>query len=73
MYNHGSDDESHPGDFQVTVTFDEQDGKTKLTMRMVFRSKEERDQVVEKYGALEGAHQHVGRLEAYLHRFNENS
>ena len=73
MYNHGSDDVSHPGDFAVTVTFDEQDGKTKLTMRMVFRSKEELDKVVEKYGALEGAHQHVARLEAYLHRFNENS
>lgn len=59
-----------PGDvgvrFHLTVTFEEVGGKTRLTMRSVFPSVEERERVVRDYGALEGAHQHLGRLAQYL-------
>ncbi len=52
--------------FHTTVTFDDLDGKTSLTMRMRFETAEERDRVVEKFGALEGAKQHLESLEAFL-------
>ena len=35
-------------------------------MRMLFKKAEERKEVVEKYGALEGQKQHLDKLEAYL-------
>jgi uncharacterized protein YndB with AHSA1/START domain len=50
----------------TTVTFEDHGGKTKLTMRAVFPSAAERDRVAEKYGAVEGAHQHLGRLAQHL-------
>ena len=52
--------------FQNTVTFEEQGGKTKLTMRMVFSSPEELEHVVKVYGAIEGGKQTLERLEEYL-------
>jgi Uncharacterized conserved protein len=70
-YSHGSDDEDHPGNFEVTVHFREKGKQTEITMRMVFRSKDERDIVIEKYGALEGNTQTMNKLEEYLKRFDE--
>ena len=64
VFAHGSDED--PGQFQVTVIFEEENYSTKITMRMVFRSKEERDMVVEKYGAIEGNKQTMDRLEKHL-------
>lgn len=52
--------------FHVTVTFEEHDGKTTLTMRSLFESAGIRDQVVEERGAIEGMHQTLGRLADYL-------
>jgi len=52
--------------FHVTVTFAEEGGKTRLEMRSVFPSAKARDFVVENYGAVEGMHQTLGRLEEYL-------
>lgn len=52
--------------FHVTVTFDEQGGKTKVTMTHLFATADERETVVRKYGAVEGAKEHLGRLGAYL-------
>ncbi|MDB5055525.1 MAG: ATPase [Bacilli bacterium] len=66
VYSHGGDDENDPGQFQVTVTFDDQGNKTELTMRMLFVSKEERDKVVKEYGAVEGGNQTLNRLEEHL-------
>jgi uncharacterized protein YndB with AHSA1/START domain len=65
VYKHGGD-KVEPVNFQVTVTFWEQGGKTRLDMRMVFPSAKARDHVIETYGAFEGLKQHLGRLEAYL-------
>ena len=64
VYVHG--DEDDPDQFHVTVTFAEQAGKTTLTMRSVFRTAAERDFVVEKFGAIDGMNQTLGRLGEYL-------
>ena len=37
-----------------------------ITLRHVFPSKESRDEVVEKYGAIERGKQHLAKLEAYI-------
>ena len=68
VYNHsGPEEDEHP-QFHVTVTFEEEDGKTRLTMRSVFPTAAERDHVIKEYGALEGANQTMGRLAEYLER-----
>ena len=64
VYDHG--DAGEMDHFHVTVTFEEEDDKTKLTMQMVFDSQEKRDMVIEKYGALEGQKQTFDRMEQYL-------
>jgi uncharacterized protein YndB with AHSA1/START domain len=66
VYTHSSGEADDPGQFEVTVDFAEQDGKTKLTMRSVFLSAAERDRVVKEYGAIEGAKQTLDRLEEQL-------
>ncbi len=64
IYDHG--DKTNPKQFHVTVTFENENGKTKLTMKMVFPTKAARDVVVEKYGAIEGQVQTLNRLRDYL-------
>jgi uncharacterized protein YndB with AHSA1/START domain len=64
VYNHG--EEGQPGYFHVTVTLEDQGGKTRLSMQMLFKTAEERDQVVKKFGAVEGLNQTLGRLNEYL-------
>jgi uncharacterized protein YndB with AHSA1/START domain len=58
--------EGTPVNFHVTVTFEAQGRKTRLTMRSVFPSAEARDYVVKEYNALEGARQHFDRLGEHL-------
>lgn len=66
VYLHSDDVEQGGIHFRVSVTFAELAGKTRLTMRMVFDSKAERDQVVDEFGAIEGADQCMARLADYL-------
>lgn len=66
VYDHGGDAEGTPVQFQVTVTFVEVAGKTVLTMRSVFPTKEARDFVVENYGAIEGGRQTLARFAEHL-------
>lgn len=63
VYSHGDSGGEH---FKVTVTFAEQGDKTELTMRMLFKSAEELEQVVKEYGAIEGAKSTLDRLEEQL-------
>jgi uncharacterized protein YndB with AHSA1/START domain len=63
-YLHGDDKE--PDMFNVIVTFDDEGGKTALTMRAVFKTAAAREFVVRERGAVEGAKQTVARLEAYV-------
>ena len=55
-----------PEAFHQTMTFLEKGGATEVTLRARFVSKERRDFVVEKYGAIEGGKQTLGRLAAYV-------
>jgi uncharacterized protein YndB with AHSA1/START domain len=66
-YWHGDDNDGEAGQsFEVEVRFDEQGGKTRLTMRMIFATAEERNLVVEKFGADEGGNQTLDRLREHL-------
>jgi uncharacterized protein YndB with AHSA1/START domain len=64
-YRYGPDEEGHPG-FVSTITFEDQDGKTRITLRTVFESAAERDRQVEEVRAIEGGNQTLDRLEAHL-------
>ena len=64
VYSHGDEDgKSEP--FHVTVSFDEQGGKTALTMRALFPSVEAFEEV-KKFGAIEGGNSSLDCLEEYL-------
>ena len=52
--------------FSVTVTFDDEGGKTALTMRAVFKTAAAREFVARERGAVEGAQQTIARLDAYV-------
>jgi len=69
VYNHGNYE--NPEMFFVTINFTEDNGKTKITMRMLFKTADARREVVEKYGALEGQKQHLDKLDAYLAKLQE--
>ena len=66
VYTHAGEEADEAVHFHVTVTFTDQGGKTRLTMRMTFDMAEELERVVKQYGAVEGAKQHLGRLGQYL-------
>lgn len=70
VYQHVPATGDEPVSFVTTVTFDEQDGRTRLSMQMLFPSRQARDHVVRTYGAEEGAKQTLGRLAAYLGTLN---
>jgi uncharacterized protein YndB with AHSA1/START domain len=65
-YRHGSGTEDDVEGMQTTVAFEDQGGKTLLTMTAVFVTKEARDLVVEQYGAIEGGKQTLEKLAAYV-------
>lgn len=60
----GGDDTDSPL-FHVTVTFAEESGRTRLTLRMVFDSPATRASMV-KFGAVEGGEQTTARLAEYM-------
>jgi uncharacterized protein YndB with AHSA1/START domain len=69
VYDH--QDEGQPGYFRTTVTFTEEGLKTRLTMRALFQSAEEREAAVKKYNAVEGAYQTLDRLGGQLGKMQE--
>jgi uncharacterized protein YndB with AHSA1/START domain len=52
--------------FVSTVTIADHGDRCEVLLRSVFDSKERRDEVVERYGAIEGGEQTLGRLDAYV-------
>ena len=67
VYHHGGGDDVEPVQFKTTVTFEDLGGgKTRLTMRGVFPSAEERDRVIKEYGADKGLVQTLARLGGYV-------
>ena len=66
VYKHEPEEGSEPVTFETTVTFAEEQGKTRLTLRMLFPTHEERELVAKRYGAVEGGRQTLGKLADYL-------
>lgn len=65
-YIHTSDDEKDKRFFETTVTFEDREGKTFLTMRALFATAEEKERVIKDFGAAEGAKQTISKLDAYV-------
>jgi len=65
-YLHGSGEENDEDQFKVTVTFEKEGNKTRLTMKSIFPSAALRDMVIREYGAMEGGNQTIDRLEQEL-------
>ena len=66
-YHHGGGGDVEPVQFRTTVTFEDLGGnRTRLTMRGVFPSAEERARVIKEYGADKGLVQTLSRLGDYL-------
>ena len=55
-----------PNAFESVLTFERDGAATRIEMRTVFRTKELRDDAVEKYQAIEGGQQTLSNLAAYL-------
>jgi len=68
VYRHAGEDEHEDVRFYVTVVFQAQGGKTLLTMRSVFATAQERDDVVTKFGAMEGGKQTLERLAEHVEK-----
>lgn len=52
--------------FKASILLEEAGGGTLVTLRHIFPSKESRDEVVDKYGAIEGGEQHLAKMETYI-------
>lgn len=63
IYDHGDGERIW---FETTVTFEKSENGTLVTLRQLFPSKQSRDEVVEKSGAIEGGKQHLTKLEMYI-------
>jgi uncharacterized protein YndB with AHSA1/START domain len=68
VYRHAGEEEHEDVRFQVAVTFQAQGRKTLLTMRSLFATAQERDEVVSKYGAIEGGKQTLERLAEHVEK-----
>jgi uncharacterized protein YndB with AHSA1/START domain len=68
VFDHGDNERVW---FEASVTLEETEKGTRVILRHLFPSMEERDEVVEKYGAVEGGRQHLANLEAYLEEFSK--
>lgn len=64
IYGHGQRDGI--AWFNVSATFIEEDGKTRVTMHTVFPTAEARTMAIEQRGAIEGAKQTMERLAEFL-------
>jgi uncharacterized protein YndB with AHSA1/START domain len=71
VYKHEPEEGTEPVTFETTVIFADRGDKTELTFRMLFPSAAIFEQVVKKYGAIEGANQTLERLEQHLTKMAE--
>jgi uncharacterized protein YndB with AHSA1/START domain len=67
VYRHDSDVDDDPKAFEVTVTFEAQGQKTKLTMHSIFPSAQA-CQHVKSFGAVELGQQTLAKLDAFVQR-----
>lgn len=62
---HGESRED-PNAFESVITFTAEGDATRVELRTLFRTKQQRDEAIEKYHAVEGGQQTLGNLEAYV-------
>ncbi len=67
VYDYGTDGEDAPEPVRTHVTFEEENGKTKITLQLLFATADEREKAV-KYGAIVGAMQALEGLADYLEK-----
>lgn len=68
VLRHGSEADD-PDAFVSTITLSErEDRHTLVTLRSLFNTRQQRDHVIEQYGAIEGAEQTLARLDGYVAR-----
>jgi uncharacterized protein YndB with AHSA1/START domain len=65
VFSHGSGAPDDAG-FEVTITFADEGGKTRLTMRQRYATAAERDYVAREYHAVEMGNQSLNRFAEYL-------
>ena len=65
VYDFGPDAEDAPEPVRTTVTFEEEHGKTKVTLQLLFATAAERENAM-KYGAAQGAKHALENLADYL-------
>jgi uncharacterized protein YndB with AHSA1/START domain len=72
VYDHAG---NKPGeaDFRGVVTFEDDGGRTRVTMRNLFPSAAIREMIIREYHAEEGANQTLDRLGAYVERLPSSS
>ena len=61
-----------PNAFESVLTFARDGAATRVEMRTVFPTREMRDEVVEKYHAIEGGEQTLSKLDAYVSEMVRN-
>jgi uncharacterized protein YndB with AHSA1/START domain len=67
VYDYGSDVEDGSEPVRTHVTFEDENGKTKVTLQLLFATAAERERAV-KYGAIVGAMQALGSLADHLEK-----
>lgn len=66
VYSFAASEEQGLLGFDVSATFEDLGGKTRVTLRASFASEEERAKQIKEVGALDGGHQTLARLGAFL-------
>ena len=66
VYKHTGEDDTEDIRFSVIVTFEPVGTKTQITMTSVFSTAEELQHVIREFGAEEGGHQTLSRLDDYV-------
>lgn len=67
-FSQSSDTDNDPDQFNTTVTFEDQDDCTLLNMRLIFKTTEARNHVIQSYDGIEAAEQSLDRLEELMFR-----
>jgi uncharacterized protein YndB with AHSA1/START domain len=67
VLRHG-ETEGDPNEFVSTVTIADHGERSEIVLHSLFPTKERRDEVVDRYGAIEGGRQTLGRLAEFVAR-----
>lgn len=54
------------GEFEVSINLQDTGSATLIALRQLYPSEKSRDEVITKYGAIEGGKQHLAKLEVYV-------